>query len=549
MAHNSIILHRILLLQRLSKHICYGLKTRLLSYRNVQCRFFSTKPQAQCQPKKKWCGVVGLEIHAQILSKSKMFSGSATSYGAPTNTQVAFFDAALPGTLPVLNQRCVEAAVMTALALKCRINKISTFDRKHYFYSDLPAGFQITQYHKPLAIDGKLEYIIPSASKKQEVINKMARITQIQLEVDSGKSLHDHKDHQSLIDLNRAGVGLMEIVTEPDFVNGDEAAAFLRELQSILVTLGTCDGKMSEGSFRVDANISVHRPGEPYGVRTEVKNINSIRHVSKAINFEIKRQTEELEAGNEIQNETRSFDLDTGETVLMRDKEGFQDYRFMPEPNLPPIYVYDDQSLPGTDSKVVNMDAIQSEIPELPNQKRLRLQQDYELSLDKINMLSFEHGMMVLFEDILAIVSHEPLVKPQNIINFLMNDFLSVLKSKNLSVDNSGIPTSALADICILIDKDEISKGTAKNVLIELFNRPSQSVRNIVGSNKWYQINDIDQLKDLCEEAFSQYPAAVTKFKKGRKRAINPLIVHVLNATDGCANPQKVRDILLKMLS
>lgn len=545
MVNNAIILRRGFIQQRLPKLISYGFKTRLFSRYGLRCGF-STKPQ--CQPQ-KWCSVVGLEIHAQILSKSKMFSDSATLYGAPTNTQVSYFDAALPGTLPVLNKRCVEAGVITALALDCKINQISTFDRKHYFYADMPAGFQITQYRKPLAVSGKLEYVVPGMTKKMESTKKVAHITQIQLEVDSGKSLHDYEDKQSLIDLNRAGMGLMEIVTDPDFTNGEDASAFLKELQLILMTLATCDGKMSEGSFRVDANISVHRSGEPYGVRTEVKNINSLRNVSKAINFEIKRQIEELESGNEIQNETRSFNPETGKTVTMRDKEGFQDYRFMPEPNLPPVFVYDNQSLPEKDNDAVNMDAIQSKMPELPNQQRTRLQQDYNLSLDTINILLFEPGLMKLFEEILANIRNDSLVKVQNIANLLMNDFLSVLHSKDLSVETSNIQASDLGDICIMIAKDEISKTTAKNVVTELFDHPHESAKNIVQSKNWYQIKDVDQLKVLCKDAISQYPSAVKKFKKGKKKAINPLIVHVLDATDGCAEPRIVTDILKKMLT
>ncbi|KFP54922.1 hypothetical protein N323_02221, partial [Cathartes aura] len=289
-----------------------------------------------------WVPVVGLEIHAQISSKSKLFSGSQVQFAAPPNSLVSFFDASLPGTLPVLNRRCVEAAVMTGLALNCSINKKSLFDRKHYFYADLPAGYQITQQRVPIAVNGSLSYSRCVDNKMSQMVTKTVRIKQIQLEQDSGKSLHDDTRSQTLVDLNRADqklllkisclfqkkVGLMEVVMEPDMCCGEEAAAAVRELQLILQTLGSSQAVMAEGQLRVDANVSVHRPGEPYGVRTEVKNINSVRFLAKAVDYEIQRQIEELENGGKILNETRAFDSKLGCTVPMRDKEGEQDYRY-----------------------------------------------------------------------------------------------------------------------------------------------------------------------------------------------------------------------------
>uniref|UniRef100_A0A2K6SVF4 Glutamyl-tRNA amidotransferase subunit B n=1 Tax=Saimiri boliviensis boliviensis TaxID=39432 RepID=A0A2K6SVF4_SAIBB len=277
----------------------------------------------------KWAAVVGLEIHAQISSNSKLFSGSQVRFSAPPNSLVSFFDASLPGTLPVLNRRCVEAAVMTGLALNCHINKKSLFDRKHYFYADLPAGYQITQQRLPIAVNGSLTYGISAGKERGQVIPKTVRVKQIQLEQDSGKSLHDDLRSQTLIDLNRAGVGLLEVVLEPDLSCGEEAATAVRELQLILQALGTSQANMAEGQLRVDANISVHHPGQPLGVRTEVKNLNSIRFLAKAIDYEIQRQISELENGGEILNETRSFHEKLGCTVSMRDKEAKQDYRLL----------------------------------------------------------------------------------------------------------------------------------------------------------------------------------------------------------------------------
>ncbi|XP_063776627.1 glutamyl-tRNA(Gln) amidotransferase subunit B, mitochondrial isoform X3 [Pseudophryne corroboree] len=326
-----------------------------------------------------WESVVGLEVHAQINSISKLFSSSQVKFAAPPNSTVSFFDASLPGTLPTINKRCVEAAVMTSHALHCAINKKSLFDRKHYFYADLPAGYQITQQRLPIAVNGLLTYRYQVGTKWNQMVTKCVRIKQVQLEQDSGKSLHDDSRRQTLIDLNRAGIGLMEIVMEPDMTCGEEAAAAVRELQLILKSLGTSLANMSEGQLRVDANISVHRPGEPYGVRTEVKNINSARFLAKAIDYEIRRQTEILDNGGTILNETRAFDYKLGATIPMRDKEGKQDYRFMPEPNLPPLILYDAKSLPANvdADQVVNIDLIKERLPELPSVTRERLVEQY----------------------------------------------------------------------------------------------------------------------------------------------------------------------------
>ncbi|XP_029644270.1 glutamyl-tRNA(Gln) amidotransferase subunit B, mitochondrial isoform X1 [Octopus sinensis] len=518
---------------------------RVFIPRLKQIRTLSTQLQRDY---KEWCGVIGLEIHAQILSESKMFSGSATTYGAPTNTQVSFFDAALPGTLPVLNKRCLEAGVLTSLALGCNINKVSLFDRKHYFYADLPAGYQITQYFKPLAQGGKLKYYVPGHSKDKGHVEKEARITQIQLEVDSGKSLHDYTDRTTLIDLNRAGMGLMEIVTEPDFKNGEEAAAFLKELQLLLMTLGTCNGKMSEGSLRVDANISIHRPSEPYGVRTEVKNINSIRNVAKAIDYEIERQIVDRNEGKEIENETRSFDSETGETVSMRDKEGFQDYRFMPEPNLLPVHVYDNSTVPcDAHSEVVNIDTLREQMPELPNKKREHLQKNYNLSIEVSNILLFEDGLLQLFEDSVN-ASKGRLSSVQIICNFLMNEFLQYLNALNTTVKQSGITAVALADICDMLDQGEISRGTAKEVLLLLFEDPSQTPSSIVQSRNWNQIQNVEYLEKTCSEVIENNAKAVKKYKKGKTKAINSLIGEVIKKTGQRADPVLVNNILKKLL-
>lgn len=331
-------------------------------------------------------------------------------FAAPPNSLVSYFDASLPGTLPVLNRRCVEAAVMTGLALNCHINKKSLFDRKHYFYSDLPAGYQITQQRLPIAANGHLTYCIYLGKKPSQVTTKTVRIKQIQLEQDSGKSLHDDLRSQTLIDLNRAGIGLLEVVLEPDLCCGEEAALAVRELQLILQALGTSQANMAEGQLRVDANISVHHPGEPLGVRTEVKNLNSLRFLAKAIDYEIQRQITELENGGEILNETRSFDYKLGCTMPMRDKEGKQDYRFMPEPNLPPLVLYDDTSLPrGADSQqVINIDQLRDMLPELPSATRERLVQQYGMLPEHSFALLNEVGLLEFFQNVIKETRTEP---------------------------------------------------------------------------------------------------------------------------------------------
>ncbi|CAO2612717.1 Glutamyl-tRNA(Gln) amidotransferase subunit B, mitochondrial [Lemmus lemmus] len=380
----------------------------------------------------KWAAVVGLEIHAQISSNSKLFSGAQVRFAAPPNSLVSFFDASLPGTLPVLNRRCVEAAVMAGLALNCHINRKSLFDRKHYFYADLPAGYQITQQRLPIATNGHLTYNIHIRKKQSQVTTKTVRIKQIQLEQDSGKSLHDDLRSQTLIDLNRAGVGLLEVVLEPDLCCGEEAAVAVRELQLILQALGTSQANMAEGQLRVDANISVHHPGEPLGVRTEVKNLNSLRFLAKAIDYEIQRQITELENGGEVLNETRSFDYKLGCTVPMRDKEGKQDYRFMPEPNLPPLVLYDTTSLPpdADSQQVINIDQLRDTLPELPSATREKLVKQYGMLPEHSFTLLNEVGLLEFFQNVIK----ETRAEPKKVTNWVLNTFLYYLKQQNLAV-------------------------------------------------------------------------------------------------------------------
>ncbi|XP_032102302.1 glutamyl-tRNA(Gln) amidotransferase subunit B, mitochondrial isoform X2 [Sapajus apella] len=486
-----------------------------------------------------WAAVVGLEIHAQISSNSKLFSGSQVRFSAPPNSLVSFFDASLPGTLPVLNRRCVEAAVMTGLALNCHINKKSLFDRKHYFYADLPAGYQITQQRLPIAVNGSLTYGVSAGKERGQVIPKTVRVKQIQLEQDSGKSLHDDLRSQTLIDLNRAGVGLLEVVLEPDLSCGEEAATAVRELQLILQTLGTSQANMAEGQLRVDANISVHHPGEPLGVRTEVKNLNSIRFLAKAIDYEIQRQINELENGGEILNETRSFHEKLGCTVSMRDKEAKQDYRFMPEPNLPPLLLYDATSLPiGADPRqVIDIDQIRETLPELPSVTRERLVQQYGMLPEHSFTLLNEVGLLEFFQNVIK----ETRAEPKKVTSWVLNIFLGYLKQENLAVSESPVTPSALAELLDLLDSRTISSSAAKQVFEELWKREGKTPGQIVSEKQLELMQDRGALEQFCY--------SVMDVKKGNPRAINKLIGLVRKATLNRADPAVIKEILEKQLS
>ncbi|XP_037546440.1 glutamyl-tRNA(Gln) amidotransferase subunit B, mitochondrial [Nematolebias whitei] len=493
-------------------------------------------------------GVVGLEIHAQIKSKTKLFSGSPVCFSAPPNSLVSFLDASLPGTLPVLNRWCVEAAVMTGLALSCTINKKSLFDRKHYFYADLPAGYQITQQRRPIAVDGGLTYSFLRRKKRSQVIRKHVHIKQIQLEQDSGKSLHDDVHNQTLIDLNRAGVGLMELVMEPDMNCGEEAAAAVRELQLILQALGTCQGNMSEGQLRVDANVSVHRPGEPLGIRTEVKNINSIRYLARAIDYEIQRQIGIVQRGETVQNETRAYDSKLGETIPMRDKEGLQDYRFMPEPNLPPLMVYEDMaSLPsGVDPcQAVVVQNIKERLPELPSVKRERLVQQYGILPEHSFILVIEEGLMEYFEEVIKGTKREP----RNVIDWVANELLGQLKQRDLTPSQSPVSPAALAELLELQETGRISSSVAKQVHQEMWSSPGKTATQIIQEQDLGLVSDIAQLHNICQEVIDSHPDEVHAIRSGNMKVLNKLMGLVRKETKGRADPVLVMEILKQKTS
>ncbi|KAG7458791.1 hypothetical protein MATL_G00224360 [Megalops atlanticus] len=503
--------------------------------------------QAQIRKKsvpQQLVGVVGLEVHAQIHSNTKLFSGSQVRFSAPPNSLVSFFDASLPGALPVLNRRCVEAAVMTGLALECTINRKSLFDRKHYFYADLPAGYQITQQRLPIAVDGRLRYSHLAGRKQNQVVTKSVRIKQIQLEQDSGKSLHDDSRSQTLIDLNRAGVGLMELVMEPDLCCGEEAAAAVRELQLILQTLGTCQGNMAEGQLRVDANVSVHRPGEPLGVRTEVKNINSARFLARAIDYEIQRQMEVIGSGGTVLNETRAFDYKSGQTFPMRDKEGLQDYRFMPEPNLPPLLLYDSETAPppqGVDpQQVVLIDAVRKTIPELPAVRRERLVDTFGLLPEHSFTLVNEDGLMDYFVG----VASQTRAEPKKVIGWVIKDVLGLLKQQGLNVSQSPVSPRRLAQLLDLLEDGRVSSSAAKLVFLELWKGTGRSPAQIVEEQGLGMMDDSAEIRRICQSVIDSHPEEVRAIRTGNKKVLNKLVGLVQKETKGRADPVRVRAIL-----
>ncbi|XP_061737221.1 glutamyl-tRNA(Gln) amidotransferase subunit B, mitochondrial isoform X2 [Nerophis ophidion] len=489
----------------------YKMIKRTLFYRNAsfaarRLNVFASTADHQLQARTKGVplqleGVVGLEIHAQIHSNTKLFSSSGVHFMSPPNSLVSFLDASLPGTLPVLNRRCVEAAVMTGLALNCSINRKSLFDRKHYFYADLPAGYQITQQRRPIAVDGMLTYSLMGGKKKNQVLRKNVRVKQIQLEQDSGKSLHDDVRGQTLIDLNRA-----------------------------------------EGQLRVDANVSVHRPGEPLGVRTEVKNINSVRFLSKAIDYEIHRQIDVLRRGESVQNETRAYDSKSGTTLPMRDKEGLQDYRFMPEPNLPPLMVYEDEaSVPTGAEQAVVIQNLRAGLPELPSMKRDRLVQTHGILPEHSFTLLNEEGLVEYFESVLKATRREP----RQVIGWVTNELLALLKQRELNVSQSPISPSALAELLELQERGSISSSVAKQVFQEMWRSSGQKTpAQIIREQDLGLVSDVAQLHDICQKVLDTHPDKVRAIKSGNQKVLNNLMGLIQKETKGRADPVVMREIL-----
>ncbi|XP_063236493.1 glutamyl-tRNA(Gln) amidotransferase subunit B, mitochondrial isoform X2 [Bacillus rossius redtenbacheri] len=481
----------------------------------------------------EWQSVVGLEVHAQITSSSKLFSGASAQFGGPANQSVALFDAAVPGTLPVLNRRCVEAGILTALALSCRVNPVSGFDRKHYFYADLPAGYQITQQRAPLASGGQLQFPVHVPGARGRRYDKTCRVHQLQLEQDSGKSLHDEEAGRTLVDLNRAGVPLMELVFRPDLADGEEAAALVRELMVVLQRLGTCSCRMDEGALRVDANVSVRRPGDPLGVRTEIKNIGSVRAVAHAVQFEAERQAAVLEAGGSVTNETRVWDAASGQTLPLRDKEVLQDYRFMPEPNLPPLRVELERVVSPDPEHVLSVPALRARLPELPADTRRRLRELHGLPAETAAILVNED---VLLKHFLTISEEKSERNPTITANLLIMDFLTALNKNNISLNESAATSAALGEVVDLLQAGSVNLATVRKILEEVVVGSPLTPSQMVERRGWAQIASADGVEAVCRRALEENPAMVAQYRGGRTQVFKALMGRVAALSQGRAN-------------
>ncbi len=473
----------------------------------------------------EWEIIIGLEVHAQVVSKAKLFSGAATDFGAEPNSQVSFVDAAMPGMLPVINEKCVEQAVRTGLGLKAEINLTSVFDRKNYFYADLPAGYQISQYTQPVVGKGKIVLDLPDG-KTTEI-----GITRLHLEQDAGKSMHDQHPTQSYIDLNRSGIALMEIVSEPDLRSPEEAGAYLRKLRSILRYLGTCDGNMEEGSMRCDANVSVRKPNGPLGTRCEIKNVNSVKFVMQAIEFEARRQVEVLEGGGQIRQETRLYDSGKGETRPMRSKEHAHDYRYFPDPDLLPLIL---------DPNWV--EDIKRTLPELPDDKKERFIRDYGLPTYDAGVLVAERETAEFYESVAK--GRDPKIAA----NWVTGDFFAALNRMGRGISDSPVSAAHLGGLVDLIGDGTISGRTAKEVF-EMMLETGKTAATIVEEKGLRQVSDEGAIAAAIDQVLAANPDKVAEFKGGKDKLFGFFVGQVMKATGGKANPAKVNELLKRKLS
>ncbi|XP_018313081.1 glutamyl-tRNA(Gln) amidotransferase subunit B, mitochondrial [Mycetomoellerius zeteki] len=510
---------------------------------NALRRFLSIKNQKDVKVREKWKSTVGLEVHAQIATKSKLFSSASTDFASPVNSCVSLFDCATPGTLPVLNRKCVESAVLAALALSCRLNETSLFERKHYFYADLPAGFQITQQGQPIAVNGEIKFHVFTPGLHKSPYLKSSKIKQIQLEQDSGKSLHDENVARNLIDLNRAGIPLMEFVFEPDLVDGEEAAALVKELAFTLQLLGVCSGKMEEGALRIDANVSVNNR-DSLGVRTEIKNIGSVRAVAAAIQYEINRHISILEVGDKMFNETRAWDAVNKKTVPMREKEDKEDYRFMPETNLPPLRIHLREDLPNKNN-LVDAVVLKRQLPELPEQIRQRLKDVFKIPAEIIIALMSDFALLQLFN---RIIKNNENREPQLVAKFLVMELLTFLYKNKLTIEFCVSHEDFIAQLIDLLQGNLINLITAKKILKELIVDPNKLPKEIVKEHNWFLISDEKQLEQICLEIIEKNPKLVSGYKSGKKKLFNALMGEMAKVTEQRANLAVVAKIMERLL-
>ena len=485
----------------------------------------------------EWEMVIGLEVHAQVVSHSKLFSGAATEFGAAPNSQVSLVDAAFPGMLPVINGKCVEQAVRTGLGLKAQINMTSVFDRKNYFYADLPAGYQISQFTQPIVGKGEILLDLPDGS------SRTSGITRLHLEQDAGKSMHDQSPNETFVDLNRAGVALMEIVSEPDMRSGEEAGAYLKKLRAILRYLGTCDGNMEEGSMRCDVNLSMRRMGtEKFGTRCEIKNVNSIRFVQQAIEYESLRQVEVLEGGGEIKQETRLWDTAKGVTRSMRSKEDAHDYRYFPDPDLLPLKL---------DPQWV--EDIKKTLPELPDDKRERFMTEYGLTPYNASVLVAEQEVGIFYETVIGKVQaakagSEIKKIALDVANLIAGDYFAALKSSGKTIAEFHITADMLADLIRLKHDDVISGRIAKDVF-EAMVDTGKTASVIVEERGLRQVTDTGAIEKAIDEILSANADKVAEYRSGKDKLFGFFVGQVMKSTGGKANPAMLNELLKKKLA
>ena len=474
----------------------------------------------------KYEAVIGLEVHAQMLTDTKIFCGCSTKFGSEPNTQTCPVCIGMPGVLPVLNKKALEFAIRTGLATNCTISSYSRFARKNYFYPDLPKGYQISQFEHPICEHGYIEVVVDGNVKK-------IGITRIHMEEDAGKNIHEGGGKYSFVDLNRTGVPLMEIVSEPDIRSPQEAVEYMKKLRAILIYLGVCDGNMEQGSLRCDANVSVRPEGQKeYGTRAEIKNINSFKFVEKAIEYEIKRQIRVIEDGGKIIQETRLWDSNKGITESMRSKEEAHDYRYFPEPDLTPITV--EQSV---------IDEIRSGLPELPDAKRKRFVSGYGLPEYDADLLTSEKAVAEWFEEAVQAGG-----QPKAVANWMMGELMKMLNEENTAIDNCLIKPKQLADMLLLIDKGTISGKIAKTVFMEMY-KTGKDAESIVKEKGLLQISDESAIEKAVDEIIAKHPAEVERFKAGEEKLLGFFVGQVMKTTKGKANPQMLNDLMKKKLS
>ena len=473
----------------------------------------------------EWEVIIGLEVHAQVASQSKLFSGASAKFGGEPNSQVSLVDAGMPGMLPVINQYCVEQAVRTGLALGAEINLVSIFDRKNYFYPDLPQGYQISQYSDPIVGRGDLLVEVDSGYTRK------IGITRLHLEQDAGKSMHDQHPNKTFVDLNRSGIALMEIVTEPDLRSAEEAGAFMAKLRAILRYVGTCDGNMEEGSMRCDANVSVRRPGEPYGTRCEIKNLNSIRFLMRAIDYESGRQVRLIEAGGSIDQETRLFNPDLGETKSMRSKEDSHDYRYFPDPDLLPLRLDSDW-----------VAGLRERLPELPDAKAERFVKHYQLTEYDAGVLTSETERATYFEEVAKGRDSK------QVANWVIGELLGRLKREGISIERSKVGARGFGKLLDLISQGFVSNSLAKKVLDEMFSTGEEAAV-IVERKGFSQVSDEKQIEEYVQKVLDENLEKVEEFKNGKDKLLGFFVGQVMKLTGGKANPQMVNKILRDLLS